>query len=135
MRAGVQSLFGSMGRSACYALCILQACDPDITEAKALSILLEAIERGHIKYQRRDPGHDDNWFVVNPAALMGMAKGDTWSVRHDKAGYEPKPGEIVIYRWDWNRKAHFRLKNWDSLIESQVVKYGQTVSTRVFTRS
>lgn len=131
MRAGIQSFFASLGRYGCYALAILYAAGAD--ERHVLPLLIEAIERGHIKYKWKDPQSTDNWYVLAPDALMGMVDGKRWSVRHDKADYQPAPGEIVIERWEHRGQPHFRMRDWDSLTDSQVVRNGKKVSSRVFT--
>jgi hypothetical protein len=131
MNQGIQSFLASLGRYGCYALAILHAAGAD--EYNLMSILLEAIGRGYIRYNVRDPQSTDNWYVLSPDALMGMVDGKRWSVRHDTAYYVPKDGEIVIERWEYRGQPHFRMRDWDSLTDSQVVRNGKKVSSRVFT--
>jgi len=131
VKPGIQSFLASLGRYGCYALAILHAAGVD--ERHVLPLLIDAIERGHIRYNWKEPESTGNWYVLAPDAVMEMATGKRWTVRHGAAGYAPKDGEIVIERWEYRGQPHFRMRDWDSIVDSSVVRNGKKVSTRVFT--
>jgi hypothetical protein len=93
---------------------------------------------GFIYYNEHSQRDNDNFYVTNPAAFLGALTGARWAVAHAGASYQELPGEYIVDRWERSRTgvttAHFRLPDWDSLTDSQSVKYGNIASKRVFRR-
>jgi hypothetical protein len=54
----------------------------------------------------------------------------------DDVNYRPAANEYIVERWERPTPkmiySHFKLLDWDSLHNSQTVKYGKLVSLRVF---
>jgi hypothetical protein len=139
MRPGIQTLFVEAGEAACYALDILEIAERvSGRKLDPVAALYQGIDRGYIYYNERDTNDNDNFFVEDPAALLAMFAGGRWIVEKAGPDYIPVPGEYVVDRWERVRTGavigHFRLPDWDSLHNSQTVKYGKIVSKRVFRR-
>jgi hypothetical protein len=101
--------------------------------------LYQGIERGYIYYNENDTNDNGNFFVENPAALLALFAGGRWAVEKAGPDYIPARGEYVVDRWERVKTGtvtgHFRLPDWDSLRDSQTVRYGKIVSKRVFRRA
>lgn len=137
MKQGIQTFFGEIGEAACYALVIIQiAIEESKKQLDPVAMLELGIHIGMIHYTT--PEDNDNFFVKDPALFLTTISGIDWAVTKENADYIAKQGERVVERWE--RKitgstiGHFRLPEWDSLIDSKTVKYGQLVSKRVFRR-
>jgi hypothetical protein len=140
MRAGIQTLLGEAGEAACYALDILEIAERERGQRLDLiGALYLGIERGYIHYNEADPNDDNNFFVEDPPALLSLFAGGRWIVEKVGPDYTPAPGEHVVDRWERMRTGvvigHFRLPDWDSLHDSQTVRYGKIVSKRIFRRA
>jgi hypothetical protein len=137
MKQGIQTLLAEAGEAACYALAIIEIAER-VTGRKAdpLDALYQGIERGYIYYNEQDQNDNDNFFVEDPPALLAMLTGVRWTVEKTGPEYVPARGEYVVDRWERAITgaviAHFRLPDWDSLYDSQTVRYGRIVSRRVF---
>lgn len=135
MRA-VQKDFENIGAEGCYFLSIIKAAeniknaylDPYATYLKAIAL--------HYL--------DEDCYVIDPAALLGMLAGDKYSVTKEPREYTPKDGEIEILRFErvdttktW---AHFVLGDgkgavaYDPYGASLTVRSGALVSKRIFRR-
>jgi len=132
MKPGIQSFMATVGDSGCYALAIMQLAEV----SDPISTLMEAIDKRFIKFNYNDYDDDDNMYVMAPAEMLSWLTGKKWTVTKESATYVPRPGELVVNRWERVKTgavtAHFRLPVWDSLVDSQTVKYGTIVSKRVF---
>jgi hypothetical protein len=140
MRSGIQSFLLSAGEAACYALDIIQIAERELGgELDPIAALEDGIEHGYIRYRWDDPRHPDNWYVDFPASFLALLIGEEWSVSKEGPDYRPRPGEHVVQRWERQTTAgtigHFRLPDWDSLVDSRTVRDGRVVSTRVFRRA
>jgi len=132
MKPGIQSFLSAVGESGCYALCILQlAGATDIVDK-----LEQAIDKRFIKFNYNDYDDDDNFFVMDPAGMLSWLTGKKWAVTKEGPAYLPRPGELVVNRWERVKTgsvtAHFRLPVWDPLIDSATIRYGTIASKRVF---
>ena len=139
MKSGIQTLLGEAGEAACYALDIIEIAERERRQRlDPIEALCQGIERGYIHYNEKDPNDNDNFFVENPPALLALLAGGKWTVEKTGPNYIPAHGEYVVDRWERVRTGavigHFRLPDWDSLHNSQTVKYGKIVSKRVFRR-
>jgi hypothetical protein len=139
MKQGIQTLLGEAGEAACYALDIIEIGErAGRQKLNPVDAFYQGIERGFIYYNEKDPNDNDNFFVKNPPALLSMVAGGKWTVEKAGPDYTPRPGEYVVDRWERVRTGavigHFRLPDWDSLQDSQTVRYGKIVSKRVFRR-
>jgi hypothetical protein len=144
MKEGIQTFLAEAGEAGCYALCILEIAQREhgLRSVAAINNVLAAlnmaIDRGHIYYNENDPNDNDNFFVKDPAAMLSWFTMRRWTV--DKVGpdYQSEPGERIVERWERVKTgtviSHFRLPDWDSLHDSQTVRYGKIVSKRVFRR-
>jgi hypothetical protein len=140
MKPGIQTFLSEAGEAACYALDIMKIVEREclyggIGVVNALSV---GIDQGFIYYNEKDPNDSNNFFVKDPAAFLGMFAPGRWTVEKAGPDYVPARGEYVVERWERVRTGavidHFRLPDWDSLVNSQTVKYGKLVSKRVFRR-
>jgi hypothetical protein len=140
MKQGIQTFLSEAGEAACYALDILKIAEresfngnPDVVNSLSIGI-----KQGYIYYNEKDPNDSDNFFVKDPAALLAMFAGGRWTVEKVGPDYVPARGEYVVDRWERVKTGavigHFRLPDWDSLQDSQTVRYGKIVSKRVFRR-
>lgn len=139
MREGIQSFMASAGETACYALCVIRIAEIETgREIDPIRAMQQGIDKGHISFDWEDYNNGYNFFMHDPAAFLRMLTEDSWTARHDTADYKSKMGEYVVQRWERQTTgktfAHFRLPDWDSLHNSQTVRLGRIVSTRVFWR-
>jgi hypothetical protein len=139
MRQGIQTLFSEAGEAGCYAFSIIEIAERVMGRAIGpVYAMYEGIARGYIYYNDMDKNDNDNFFVRNPPAFLSFLTGIQWAVEIVPSSYTAKPGEYVVDRWERKQtgivSAHFRIPDWDSLHNSQTVKYGKIVSKRVFRR-
>jgi hypothetical protein len=136
--AGIQTFLQEAGESACYALSIIKIAERITGRSiEPVTALVDGIEKKHIRYNWNDQHDGDNFFVADPAALLSALTGKPVTVRKEtNINRGPAPGEYIVQCWE--RQAvgktitHFRLPDWDSLKDSQTVKYGRVASLRVF---
>ncbi|MDR0525250.1 MAG: hypothetical protein LBG90_05190 [Spirochaetaceae bacterium] len=100
--------------------------------------ITEAINRKYIYYNWLIANDNDNFTILKLAEMLSELTHMKWSIEKVPADYALKPGEYVVDRWErqvtGKTIGHFRLPDWDSLADSQTVKYGKIVSRRVFRR-
>jgi hypothetical protein len=137
MKKGIQTLLGEAGEAGCYAFDIIEIAERiGGREINLVSALYRGIEQGYIHYNEKDKNDNDNFFVENPPAFLAMLAGGKWTVEKTGPSYHPAAGEYVVDRWERLKTGtvigHFRLPDWDSIDDSQTVKYGKIVSKRVF---
>ncbi len=140
MREGVQSFFAELGEAACLALCICELGKPGLSEAEAVSLILQGIEKGFIDYRWQDRQYENNLFVSNRDAFMNLVTGqDGWKSRVEPPSYTLKAGELAVSCWEWRDsgtlRRHFRLADWDPILDSQTVRHGALASLRVFRKN
>ena len=133
---GVQTFCQEIGEAACYALQLMRVAELRTGKSfRVLESLQSLIDAGYIYYNKNNQNDNDNFFVKNPEACVTYLTGQKCIVRHDAADYKAGPNEYVIERWDRKTTkgaySHFTSASWDSLADSQTVKYGTKVSTRV----
>ena len=137
MRPGIQTFLDEAGDAACYSLCIIKIAERELGgEIQPLDALTDGINRGFVYYNWEDKNDNDNFFNNVPNEFLSLMAGGTWTVTKERADYRAKPGEHVVERWERTTPKgstnHFKLPDWDSLVDSQTVKFGRIVSTRVF---
>ena len=128
----IQTICKHIGESGCYFVSLLKLVH---SETRAIEMYQRALGSNII---------DAECFVKDPARLLSMAAGGTWSVRQEAAGYQPKDGELEILRFEhkvpMKTYAHFVVGDgtgrviYDPLDNSQTVAAGQLVSKRIITR-
>ena len=137
-------MLAELGEGACLALCICELGKPGITEGEALSLTLEGIRRGYIRYDEEDRNNPDNCFVADRDALMNLVTGEKrWRSSKENPGYPIGAQDKVIECWKWEEilksrvitHQHFRLNDWDPIMNSKTVKYGSLESLRVFRKA
>jgi len=136
---GIQTFLDEAGDAACYALDIIKIAELYLnSEMEPVEWLLKGIDKHFIYYNHDDPNDNQNFFVNDPAGFLTMMTDSPWSVQKTDANYIPQKDEYVVERWERVRTGttigHFRLPDWDSLFNSQTVKYGKIVSKRIFRR-
>ena len=136
LKWGVQTFCQEIGESACYALQLIYVAEKRTGKSfRVLETLDTLIECGYIYYNRQNQNDNKNFYVSNPAACISYLTGQKCVVAHSVADYKAKENEYVIERWEREtpkgKYNHFRSAEWDSLADSQTVKYGAKVSTRV----
>jgi len=138
MFEGIQTFLEEGGDAACYALDILKISE-GITGFKidVIETLCACIEKKFIYYNWQNPADDNNFFVNDPAAMLSFLVGKEYTVTKEAADYAVKSiNEWIVERWERVKVGsvvgHFRLPNWDSLRDSQTVKFGKIASKRVF---
>jgi hypothetical protein len=137
---GVQTFLVEAGESACYALAIIKLATKITGKYfPVVETLNECIERKYIYFNLGNQNDDNNFFVNDPAKMLSHLTGIRWSIEKCGADYKAKIDEWIVQRWERVRTGsttgHFRLPDWDSLVNSQTVKYGKIVSTRVFRKA
>lgn len=144
MRKGIQTFLTEAGEAACYALCIIEIAERYTdTRYDPTRYLERGVSGGYIYYDENNPDDDNNFYVSDPAGYLSDLTGVNWQVEKVPADYPSGPAysglsEYVVERWERKKTGqtigHFRLQDWDSLHDSQTVKYGQIVSKRRFRR-
>jgi hypothetical protein len=139
MKQGIQTLLSEAGEAACYALDIIEIAERAAgKKIEPINALQEGIVRGFIYYNKTDPNDNNNFYVRDPGAFLSMMTSTRWNVRKEGPEYEGTSEEYVVDRWERIKTgeiiAHFRLPDWDSLADSQTVRYGKIASKRVFRR-
>lgn len=127
-----QEICRTLGESGCYFLSLLHLAKTDYA---ALTLFRLAVKRGIIS---------EDCFVKDPAALMTLATGGKWEVRHEAVDYRTVQNEMEILIYE--RKvtgatyAHFVVGDgaghvaYDPLGNSRTVAEGQLVSKRIVKR-
>ena len=136
LKWGVQTFCQEIGEAACYALQLIYVAEKRTGKSFRLIETLDTlIECGYIYYNRQNQNDNKNFYVSNPEACISYLTGQKCTVVHSDADYKAKENEYVIERWEREttkgKYGHFRSAEWDSLADSQTVKYGTKVSTRV----
>jgi hypothetical protein len=123
MKQGVQNVLENAGKWACYYLCLCQLAVRNFS-SEDVDVLMD------LKLLKND------FTVMNAGEIFSYLTGHRWTHTKEGANYQPKPGELVIYEYFYELSGlnHFRLKDWDSLENSQTVKLGKIRSTRVLRR-
>lgn len=133
MRDNIQSFLLAAGNNGCYCFSIIKIAERITkTDIDPQSALQAGIDKKFIRVNEKNYSQGDNFYVLEPAKFLTHLSGWKCGVRKETADYKPKDGEIAVECWNCNGRTHFRLSNWDSLENSQVVKYGQIASLRVF---
>ncbi len=127
-----QEICRALGESGCYFLCLLHLVKSDYG---ALTLYQLALDKKYI---------DADFYVQDPAALLQLAAGGKWDVRHESSNYMPAGSEQEILRYE--RKAttttyaHFVIGDgigrvaYDPLGESRTVAEGKLISKRIVKR-
>lgn len=138
LRDGIQTFLSEAGESACYAIDIVKIAER-ITgkEFDLLKALQLGIEERDIYFYLERPDDNNNFFVEHPDLFLSRLVGAPWKLEKvEDTKYIPKTGEYVVQRWERKTTSgfysHFRLPDWDSLVNSKTVEFGALVSLRVF---
>lgn len=137
MEQGIQTFLSEVGEAGCYALAIVKLAER-ITgdDMDVVKVLSDAVAKGYIYYNKDNTEDNNNMMVIYPDILLSDLVGKKFGIKKVEYEYLPQTGEYVIYRWERvttkGTYSHFRLPDFDTLHDSQTVKYGKIVSTRVF---
>lgn len=137
MKAGIQTFLIEAGEAACYALDILQLAEKITGKTRpVIETLIDCIERKFIYFNWNNQSDNDNFTVLKPDSMLSYLTDIRWSVTKESGDYKARINEWIVERWERVKTGtvigHFRLHDWDSLSDSQTVKYGKIASTRVF---
>lgn len=137
MEAGIQTFLEEAGEASCYALCIIKLAEMITGKYfPVVETLNDCIAKKFIYYNVNNKNDNDNFFVSAPDKMLSYLTGVKWSVSKEIAEYRMKVDEWCVQRWERTKAGavigHFRLPEWDSLIDSQTVKYGKMISKRIF---
>lgn len=133
----IQKLMLVIGKDGCYFLSILRAAElATAKDIDALAVFLACQRKGWI---------EDDCYLNFPGDIYGYLVGGTWTARKEPKSYVPKPGEIVILRYEWKSdlntvKNHFVLGNearelaYDPMGSSLTVQNGQLADLRILAR-
>ena len=134
---GIQTFMAEAGEASCYADSIIKIAS--IVTGKYFPIvetLADCVDKNFIHYSEANPDDPDNFFVEAPDKMLSFLTGQNWTLTKESADYVAKPGEYVVNSWERAVTGatfrHFRLADWDSLMNSKTVKFGKIVSKRVF---
>jgi hypothetical protein len=124
MKQGIQNVLENAGNYACYYLCLCQLAGSSYI-SNDIDYLTGA---GLLKA---------DFTVMNAGEIYSFLTGQKWAHTKEGPDYEPKPGELVIYEYFYDKSGlnHFRLADWDPLENSKTVKLGVIRSTRVLRRT
>jgi hypothetical protein len=140
MKSGIQTFLAEAGEVACYALSIIKLAERITGKyLPVVETLIDCINRKYIYYNWNNANDNDNFFVSAPDKMLTYLSGVAWTLSKEDAAYKPRMGEWIVQRWERVKAGavtgHFRLPDWDSLVDSQTVKYGSTASVRVFRKA
>ena len=129
MKPGTQSFLKSIGDYGCLALCIIKIAE-DYTgkQFDPVAVIEKALDNKWL---------DNDMYVREPTRLMSHLCGGEWEYAHADTLPAGEINDIAFYieRWEWKKpdgaSNHFRLREWDSLKDSQTVKNGEIVSYRI----
>lgn len=143
MKVGpLQSFFKSAWDWSCYADCIIklasQVTGNPLTLQEVGKALDLAIDRKFVRFNEKDYGDTDNFYVNDPAGLLGALTGKRYSVRKEPGSYVCGGNELevrfmVLSSSDGKKnKGHFVLPDWDPIQGSNTGKYGFVWTKRIF---
>jgi len=133
MKEGIQSFFLAAGNNGCYCFAIIKIAERIAKlEIDPQSALQAGIAKKFIRVNEKNYSQGDNFYVAEPAKFLTYLSGWKCDVKKEAPDYQLKDGEIAVECWNCNGRTHFKLSDWDSLENSQVVKYGKIASLRVF---
>ena len=129
MRDGIQSLLKSIGECGCLILCMIKIAER--YTGKSIDYLV------FIQHALANKWLRDDMYVENPTAVMHALTGARWEYEHTMIPLEAD-NIYCVERWERvttkETYSHFKLPDWDSLEDSQTVKFGQIVSYRILRR-
>jgi hypothetical protein len=131
-----QKLFRTIGETGCFLLSIIHLAE-HITGKyiDAFATYLLALGRGQI---------GEDCFVKDAGSILSDLTGNVYNMSKEAAGYQCKPGELEILRYEWQEVStlhgHFVAGNGWGAVEydpygtSLTVANGKMVSKRIFRR-
>jgi hypothetical protein len=132
----MQAIAKTIGEKGCYYFSLLHLVG---AEDKALEVYPPAVAFGKEQIMKPD------CYINDPASLLTLVAGGSWSVRHETADYMPVEGEMEILRFErvttGATLSHFVVGDgkgkvaYDPLGNSQTVRLGKLVSKRIVKRS
>lgn len=144
LNKGIQDFFINAGDAACYVFCLFKLAEREYAKKginKHFDIVQEienGIKKSYIYYNFKNGKDEKNFFVNRPDLFLSMLLGGKKvCVRIEGAEYKPMANELCVNYWKRRTPkkvyGHFTLPDWDSLLDSQTVKYGKIISKRIFT--
>jgi hypothetical protein len=134
----LQAIAKTIGEKGCYYFSLLRLVG---FESQAL----EMYESATAARAGTKPIMDKDCYINDPSALLKLAVGGEWKVRHELADYMPTDGELEILRFErvitGATLSHFVVGDgkgkvaYDPLGKSQTVRLGKLVSKRIVKRS
>lgn len=133
----IQSFYESLGKYGCYYLLLLQIGQRELTANDLFFLSCQFHENNFLHFNKNNLADTENFFVKNPAKILEVLTGKKYTVRKEPATYEPKENETEILFYALNQKnadkgiGHFRMKEYDTLQNSNTVKKGKVYSKRI----
>lgn len=135
----IQSFYESLGKYGCYFLLIVNIAER-YTGGKIdiIETVLHAQKKGWVYYNFNNHLDDDNFYVLNPAALLSYLTKKKFVVTKENASYVPKKNEYEVLFYAINKKnadkgiGHFAMKDYDTIQNANTVKNGKVFSKRIF---
>ena len=134
----VQSFYESLGKYGCYYLLLLHiGAKKELTTEELYLLSCQFHELGWLHFNKKDLSDPDNFFVQSPSNILDVLTERKYTVRKESADYIPQKNEIEILFYALNREnadkgiGHFRMKDYDTLQNSNTVKKGKVYSKRI----
>lgn len=135
----IQSFYESLGKYGCYFLLIIKLAEK-ITKKKIniIQTVIEAQKKGWLYYNFDNHKDDNNFFVKNPAKLLSYLTNKNYVVWKATADYTPAHNEYEVLFYATNQSnadkgiGHFTLPDYDTIQNSNTVKFGKVFSKRIF---
>lgn len=134
----VQSFYESLGKHGCYYLLLLHiGAQKEFTNEELYLLSCQFHELGWLHFNKKDLSDPDNFFVQSPSNILDVLTERKYTVRKESADYIPQKNEIEILFYALNREnadkgiGHFRMKDYDTLQNSNTVKKGKVYSKRI----
>ena len=144
MKNGLQNQLTAMGESSCYFLALCKIAEEVIgSSLDVIKAFDDCVTKRYIFFNYNKPDDGTNCFINDPVGCLVLITGNkAWTFRQIKdlaqiKAWKAGDKEFTIQRW--YRKAtgkeytHFRRPSWDSLLDSQTVKYGAIDALYIFT--
>lgn len=143
MKVGaIQSFFKSAWDSSCYADCIIKLAAKingvELTLQEIGYALDRGIDKGFIRFNQKDYGDPNNFYVLDPAGFLACLTGKKFTVEKVRGNYDcgKKEHEVlfmVLSKANGEKNiGHFVLPDWDPIQNSNTRKNGFVWTKRIF---
>lgn len=136
----VQSFFESLGKYGCYFLTLVHFAEQKtrLNYTQDLYFLSCQFNRlGFMHFNKDNFLDKDNFYIKRPDLILNLLARGKYSVRKEPAEYIPQENETEILFYALSNKnaekgiGHFRMRDFDTLQNSNTVKNGKVYSKRI----